>query len=69
MEKYEQLKTLVAGLSEDFEKFYGKGNNAAGTRIRKGMQSIKALAQEIRTDVQSRKQAQAQPQAQPASTD
>lgn len=55
MEKYEQLKSLVADLADDFDKFYGKGNNAAGTRIRKGMQSVKSLAQEIRTDVQSKK--------------
>ena len=56
MEKYEQLKSLVASLSDDFDKFYGKGNNAAGTRIRKGMQAVKALAQDIRTDIQSKKQ-------------
>lgn len=55
MEKYEQLKSLVADLADDFDKFYGKGNNAAGTRIRKGMQSVKGLAQEIRADVQSKK--------------
>ncbi len=55
MEKYEQLKSLLADLADDFDKFYGKGNNAAGTRIRKGMQSVKSLAQEIRTDVQSKK--------------
>jgi hypothetical protein len=57
MEKYEQLKTLVADLADDFDKFYGKSNNAAGTRIRKGMQAVKALAQDIRTDVQGKKQA------------
>ena len=56
MEKYDQRKSLVQSLSEDFYKFYGKGNNPAGTRLRKGMQSINALAQEIRTDVQSKKQ-------------
>ena len=57
MEKYEQLKTLVDDLADDFDKFYGKSNNAAGTRIRKGMQAVKALAQDIRTDVQGKKQA------------
>lgn len=53
--KYEQLKALVAGLEEDVEKFYKKHNKAAGTRVRKAMQELKNLAQEIRVDVQERK--------------
>jgi hypothetical protein len=57
MERFEQLKSLVVGLQDDFEKFYGKGNKAAGTRIRKGMQELKNLAQEIRAEVQSQKNA------------
>ncbi len=55
MEKYEQLKELVASLAPDFEKFFARGNNAAGTRVRKGMQDVKALAQDIRAAVQERK--------------
>ena len=39
------------------EKFYDKGNQAAGTRVRKGMQDLKNLAQEIRTEVQEKKNA------------
>jgi hypothetical protein len=42
-------------LEADFEKFYDKGNQAAGTRVRKGMQDLKNLAQEIRTEVQNKK--------------
>lgn len=52
MKRYEQLKSLVESLEADFEKFYDGGNNAAGTRIRKGMQEMKNLAQEIRLEVQ-----------------
>ena len=52
MDHYKKLKKLVLDLEEDFVKFYEKGNNAAGTRVRKGMQDLKVLAQEIRTDVQ-----------------
>lgn len=55
MKRFEQLTELVANMEADFSKFYDKGNNAAGTRIRKGMQEIKALAQEIRVEVQSMK--------------
>jgi len=40
-------------LESDFEKFYDKENQAAGTRVRKGMQDLKNLAQEIRVEVQS----------------
>lgn len=42
-------------LKEDFEKFFIKGNKAAGTRVRKVMQELKNLAQEVRTDVQDYK--------------
>jgi len=42
-------------LEGDFEKFYDKQNSAAGTRVRKGMQELKNLAQEIRTEVQNAK--------------
>jgi len=55
MEQYEQLKELVASLAPDFEKFFIRGNNAAGTRVRKGMQDVKALAQDIRNSVQEKK--------------
>ncbi|MNH45777.1 hypothetical protein D3C79_1083210 [compost metagenome] len=51
MEKYNQFKQLLASLEEDAEKFYNKGNNAAGTRVRKGMQDLKNLASEIRKEV------------------
>ncbi|MCH8960374.1 MAG: histone H1 [Bacteroidetes bacterium] len=52
---YEALKAKVDEIEEDVQKFYDKGNNAAGTRIRKAMQEVKALAQGIRKEVQERK--------------
>ena len=55
MELYQKLKDLIAGMEEDFRKFYEKGNNAAGTRVRKSMQDLKKMAQEIRQNVQDRK--------------
>jgi hypothetical protein len=55
--KFEQLKDLVVGLEGDAEKFYSKSNQAAGTRLRKGLQDLKNLAQEIRLEVQSEKNA------------
>ncbi len=50
--RYQQLIDLIDSLEADFSKFYDKGNNAAGTRIRKGMQELKNMTQEIRIEVQ-----------------
>ena len=52
MSRFDDLKGLVDDLEEDFTKFYEKGNNAAGTRVRKVMQDLKKLAQDIRIEVQ-----------------
>lgn len=50
MEHYELLKRLVAEVEEDVRKAVG-GNKAAGTRVRKKMQEIKAAAQTLRTQI------------------
>lgn len=52
MDKFNTLKQIITELEADCGKFYNDGNNAAGTRVRKGMQEIKSLAQEIRLNVQ-----------------
>ncbi|AEN72880.1 conserved hypothetical protein, conserved [Rhodothermus marinus SG0.5JP17-172] len=57
MSRFDQLRDLVLGLEQDFKKFYEKGNKAAGTRIRKAMQELKKLAQEIRVEIQEKKKA------------
>jgi hypothetical protein len=53
MDKFGKLKELIASIEGDADKFYNKGNAAAGTRVRKAMQDLKNLAQEIRNDVTS----------------
>lgn len=55
MARFDEVKNLVMSLESDFEKFYDKNNQAAGTRVRKGMQDLKNLAQEIRSEVQDKK--------------
>ncbi len=55
MENYNKLKSLVAAIEADADKFYTNGNAAAGTRVRKGLQEIKTLAQEIRNEITSKK--------------
>lgn len=51
--RYEELKNLVASVEQDFAKFYGEGNKAAGTRVRAAMQELKNFAQTVRTEVQT----------------
>jgi len=55
MKEFENLLKHVKGLEEDFTKFYDKDNKAAGTRIRKGMQDLKEMAQRIRLEVLNKK--------------
>ncbi|MFN0254753.1 MULTISPECIES: histone H1 [Pedobacter] len=55
MKKFAEVKALVAALEADVDKFYNKSNSAAGTRVRKGMQDLKNLAQSIRLEVQETK--------------
>ena len=57
MENYKKLKELVESIGEDVTKFDEKGNNAAGTRVRVAMQSIKKIAQDIRVEISERKKA------------
>ena len=55
MDKFEKIKKLVADAEVDVDKFYKKENQAAGTRIRRTMQELKILAQEVRVEVQNKK--------------
>lgn len=52
METYNQILAVVTAAKEDVEKFYVKENKAAGIRVRKHMQELKKLAQELRVDIQ-----------------
>jgi succinate dehydrogenase flavin-adding protein (antitoxin of CptAB toxin-antitoxin module) len=60
MEEYEKLKRLVESASEDIAKAEG-GNKAAGTRVRKMMQDIKAAAQEVRKKILESRSSQTTP--------
>ncbi len=65
LDKYDKLIKLLTeeveidgkkfDLKEDFEKFFIRGNKTAGTRMRKVMQELKKMAQEVRDDVQEYK--------------
>lgn len=55
MGKFEDLKSLVESMNEDYAKFSEKGNSAAGTRVRKTLQDVKKLAQEMRVEISEKK--------------
>ena len=55
LKEYERLKQLVNELETDVAKFTEKHNNLAGTRVRKGLQEIKKVAQEMRIAIQDAK--------------
>lgn len=54
MELLKEIQEVLNTMQEDATKFYEKGNKAAGTRVRKAMQQIKSLAQDVRADVSSK---------------
>ena len=57
MKKFSEVKEVIAAIEADVEKFYNADNAAAGTRVRKAMQDLKGLAQDIRTEVTEKKNA------------
>lgn len=50
MEAYDRLVKLVQDVAEEIRKAEG-GNKAAGTRVRKVMQEVKAAAQDVRVGI------------------
>ena len=54
---FDNLQNAVNDCQTDVTKFVD-GNNSAGTRVRKAMQTIKSLAQDVRVEVQDQKNSQ-----------
>ena len=54
---FDELQNAINDCQTDVTKFV-EGNNSAGTRVRKAMQTIKSLAQEVRVEVQEQKNRQ-----------
>lgn len=55
MDRYEELNDLVQTFKNNFDKFYIKGNKAAGVRLRKNMQQLRRFGKNIRDEVQNLK--------------
>ena len=54
---YQKMGEEFERCMPDAEKFV-EGNNSAGTRVRKAMQMVKKMAQDIRVEVQDQKNKQ-----------
>ena len=54
---FDELQDAINDCQSDVTKFV-EGNNSAGTRVRKAMQLVKRLAQDIRIEVQDQKNKQ-----------
>ena len=54
---FDELQNVINDCQADVTKFV-EGNNSAGTRVRKAMQNVKSLAQDVRVEVQDQKNRQ-----------
>jgi len=54
---FDMLQDEINDSQSDVTKFV-EGNNSAGTRVRKAMQNVKTLAQQVRVEVQDQKNSQ-----------
>ena len=54
---YDDLQNIINDNQSDVTKFV-EGNSSAGTRVRKAMQAVKSLAQDVRLEVQDQKNRQ-----------
>jgi len=52
-QSYQALLDQLKEMETDIEKFYEKGQAAAGTRIRKGLSELKKKAQDMRNEIQT----------------
>ena len=54
---FDSLQDVINDCQSDVTKFVD-GNNSAGTRVRKAMQTVKSLAHDVRVEVQDQKNKQ-----------
>ena len=54
---FDELQDAINDCQSDVTKFI-EGNNSAGTRVRKAMQAVKSLAQDVRKEVQDQNNSQ-----------
>ncbi len=52
-DRYTQLVEFVKNMETDVEKFYVKGQSAAGTRVRKALSELRKMSQDMRNEIQA----------------
>jgi len=52
MEKINEIRSMLDAMGKDLEKFYSKGQNSAGTRLRKALNDVRKKCQEMRNEIQ-----------------
>ena len=52
-QSYQDLLNHLKEMETDIQKFYEKGQAAAGTRIRKGLSELKKKSQNMRNEIQN----------------
>jgi hypothetical protein len=57
MQTLAQIQATLDAVQADVVKFFESGNKSAGTRVRKAMQTIKSLAQDVRAEVSAKNNA------------
>jgi len=57
MQTLAQIQATLDAVQADAVKFFENGNKSAGTRVRKAMQTIKSLAQDVRAEVSAKNNA------------
>lgn len=55
MSRMDEINEIVGNLQTAMDKFYNKGNKAAGTRARKHLMALKNISHEVRQEIQERK--------------
>ena len=53
MEKIKTIEGLLASMAEDLDKFYNRGQNASGTRLRKSLNEVRKQAKLMRDDIKN----------------
>lgn len=56
MEKINEIRAMLDAMGKDLEKFYSKGQNSAGTRLRKSLNEVRKKCQEMRNEIQGIRQ-------------
>ncbi len=53
MNKLDELKNVIEDMQVDYLKFFEKGINSSASKLRKKLQVLRKLAQDLRVEIQN----------------